>query len=82
MAFWTSSVVAVLRSWWLAGAVMPFAGAVVACPSLGTLGRYCPASLQVAALLSLPHSQVRFRISSAWSISRFRLVVRSAVLAD
>ena len=44
----------------------------------------CTAQLAVrhAASLSLPHSQVRFRISSAWSSSRFRLVVRFAVLGD
>ena len=34
------------------------------------------------SILSLPHSQVRFRISSAWSSSRLRLWSGPAVLAD
>ena len=49
MAFWMLAMVAATPSWWLADALMPFAGAVVACPSLSTLGTYPPASHWVAA---------------------------------
>ena len=46
---WTPAVVAATPSWWLAGAFMPFAGAVAACLNPRTLGRYCPAFRWVAA---------------------------------
>ena len=43
-------MVAATPSWWLPGVLMPFAGAVVACPSLGTPGTYCSASRRASVL--------------------------------
>ena len=69
MAFWTCYG----AGGWLAAFLCWFAGVVVACPSLGTPGRYLLSFPSGINTLSLPHSQVRFRISSAWSSSRLRL---------
>ena len=49
MARWTPAVVAATPGWWFAGALMQFASAVAACPSLRSLGTYPPAFRWVAA---------------------------------
>ena len=67
-------MVAATPSWWLSGVLMPFAGALVACPSLGTLGRYCSSSRQASVLYRCRTRRSVSRISSAWSSSWLRLV--------
>ena len=74
MAFWTLAVMVVTLGWWLAGALMPFAKAVAACPSLGSLGKYLQVIRWVAASCRCRTHTVRFMISSARSISRVRLL--------